>query len=71
MRVVESELIVAVVADRHCHVAEVDNLDLVRMTAVPVVRVVTPMHGGQRRPNDRDQGSSVSHLPIGTPPRIA
>jgi hypothetical protein len=51
--VVEPELVAAVVADRHRHGPQVDDLDLVRMAAVGMVRVVAPMDGGQRGPNDR------------------
>src|SRR5215203_2121724 len=51
--VVEAELIAAVVAHRHCHVPEVDDLDLVRVTALGRVHVVSPVHGGQGGPDDR------------------
>ena len=61
--VVEAELVGAVVADRDRHVPQVHHLDLMGMAAVGVVGVVTPMHSGQRGPNDR-VGAVRCHTPL-------
>ena len=69
--VVESELIAAVVAHRHGHAAEVNHLDVMRMARLGAVRVVAPMDGGQRGPDDR-VGAVRCHTPsIGTHRGIA
>ncbi len=71
MGVVEAELVAAVVADRHGHMAQVDNFDLVRMAGIGAVRVVAPMNSGQGSPDDR-VGAVRCHLAtIGTSEGIA
>lgn len=53
MGVVKAELVAAVVAHGHRDRSEMHDLDLMGVAAVRPVRVVAPVHGGQRRPDDR------------------
>ena len=65
MGVVKAELIAAVVAYRHGHVPEMDHLDLVGVTALCGVHMVTPVHGGQSGPDDRVWAVRSHTLTIG------
>ena len=67
VHVVESELVAAVMAHRHSQVAEVDDLDIMRVTRIGRVRVVAPVHGSQCRPDDRVGAVRCHESPIGTP----
>jgi hypothetical protein len=51
--VVEAELVAAVVTHRHGHLSEAYHLDVVGVTWICAVRMITSVHGGQRGPNDR------------------
>lgn len=58
-------------ADSHGQVPKVHNLDLVRMTGLGAVRVVAPVDGSQRGPNDRVWAVRCHTTPIGTSRGIA
>jgi hypothetical protein len=66
--VVEAELIAAVVTHRHGDMAEVHHFDVMRVTRVCAVHVVTPVHGSQRGPNDRVGTVRCHVLGIGNNP---
>ena len=51
--VIEAELVAAVVAHRHRHVSKAYHLDIVGVTRISAVQMITAVHGGQRGPNDR------------------
>ncbi len=53
-------------ADSHRQVPKVNNLDLVRMAGLGAVRVVAPMDGGQRGPDDRVGAVRCHTTSIGT-----
>jgi hypothetical protein len=53
MGVVESELVAAVMAHGHGHVAEVHHFHVVWVARIGAVHMITPVHGGQRGPDDR------------------
>lgn len=53
VRVVETELVAAVVANSHGGRSKPDDLDLVGMAAFGAVRMVASMDRDQRRPHDR------------------
>ena len=67
MRVVEPELVAAVVAHRHRRWAEMDNLDVVGVAALRPVHMVAPMNGGQRGPDDRVWAVRSHVMSVGRP----
>jgi hypothetical protein len=71
VRVIEAELVAAVMAHGHGHRSEMYDLNLVWMTAACGVRVVTTVHGGQRGPDDRVWTVRCHLVPIGTTPTTA
>jgi hypothetical protein len=66
--VVEPELVAAVMAHGHRHMAKVHNLDVVRVTRIGAVQMITPVHGGQRGPDDRVWAVGCHEISIGNNP---